>query len=102
MSARELRLELLLGRRVVDSAGEHVGRIEELVADAEGGECRVREYHVGSLAMLESLGGRLARSVLRFVWPGVHRGYAVPWEKMDLADPDHPRTTCLRAELRRL
>lgn len=102
MSARQVRLELLIGQRVTDAAGERVGRIEELVADAENGQCRVREYHVGSLALLEHLGGRLGAGLLRLIWPGIHRAYVVPWEKMDLRDPEHPRLTCARAELKRL
>jgi len=102
VSARELRLEQLIGCRVVDAAGERVGRIEELVADAAEGECRVREYHVGSVALLEHLGGGLGSRLLRLIWPGAHRGWVVPWEKMDLRDPGHPRLTCTRAELQPL
>jgi sporulation protein YlmC with PRC-barrel domain len=102
VSAAQLRLELLVGRKVTDATGQHVGRIEEIVAETGDGECRVLEYHVGSLALLESLGGRLGSSLLRLAWPGSHRGYVVPWEMMDLRDPDHPRITCNRAALRPL
>jgi hypothetical protein len=43
MTAREVHLELLLGRRVRDSRGRAAGRIEEVRADREDLDCIVRE-----------------------------------------------------------
>jgi len=100
-AAREVRLELLLGRKVWDAAGECVGRIEEVRAELDGADYVVREYHVGSLAGWERLfGGRLARSVLRTVSRGrVWRGYRVAWSDLDLTDPARPRVSRPRRAL---
>ena len=101
---RERRVELLLGRRVLDPDGASVGRIEEIVADFAGDECLVRAYLVGHHALAERLGGgRLVRALAALLGGG--RGYearAVPWDAMDLSDPERPRCTVRRAELRSL
>lgn len=98
---RERRVELLLGRRVVDPDGASVGRIEEIVADFVDGECVVRGYLVGRHALLERLGGgRLVHSLARLLGGG--RGYEgrlVPWDAMDLGDPERPRCTVRRDAL---
>lgn len=103
-ATREVRLELLVGRKVWDAAGECVGRIEEVCAepDRDGGtDYLVREFHVGRLAGWERLfGGRFARSVLRTLGGDrVWRGYRVPWADLDLADPARPRVRRLRSAL---
>ena len=100
-ATREVRLELLVGRKVRDAAGECVGRIEEVCVELDGGDYVVREFHVGTLAGWERLfGGRLARSVLRTVTRGrIWRGYRVPWADLDLVDPGRPRVRRLRAAL---
>jgi sporulation protein YlmC with PRC-barrel domain len=104
MRAAERRLELLIGQRVVDVNGALVGHLEEVVADYVDGEYEVREFHVGAYAMLERLGGgQLGRALLRLLGGDrVYRGYVVPWRVMDLEDPDHPRVTVEKRELRRL
>lgn len=60
--ARELHLELLLGKRVHDADGKPVGRIEEFRAEQQGGEWVLREYLVGSYGLFERLA---AWSILR-------------------------------------
>ena len=96
-----VRVELLIGRRVVDAAGEHVGRIEEIVAAEVDGECRVLEYHLGTFGALERIGaaGRLGAGLLNAFVPRTHRACAVRWDRMDLSDPAHPRVTVRRGEL---
>ena len=100
----ECRAELLVGRRVVDANGERVGRIEEIVTEYVDDEYVVREFHVGAFAVFERLAnGMLSRGLLRLL--GGHRayaGYVVPWELMDLSDPEHPRVTVAKAELHRM
>jgi sporulation protein YlmC with PRC-barrel domain len=99
----ELKLELLLGRRVVDIHGARVGRIEEVLADREGDELLVTQYLVGTyglferlsifhfgMGLLHSLGGRALSA-------NPHR---IPWDKLDLSDWEHPRLTCTVEELR--
>jgi len=103
MNAPELRLDLLINRRVYDADGTVLGRLEEVVAevktDALGSYYAVREYHVGKYALLESLaGGSFARAAMRLLGKRAYRRYAVPWDRMDLADPERPRTTLRRAD----
>ncbi|MGA8810598.1 MAG: PRC-barrel domain containing protein [Thermoanaerobaculia bacterium] len=98
-----MKLELLLGARVVDVNGARVGRIEEVLADRDGDELLVTHYLVGryglferfsilhiGIGLLRYLGSR-ARSV------DPHR---IPWDRMDLSDADHPRLTCAIDELK--
>ena len=106
MDARELRLDLLLDRRVYDADGAVLGRLEEVVAvvtsDALGSYYAVREYHIGKYALLESLAGAaFARAVMRRFGRRAYRRYTVPWDRMDLTDPERPRTTVRRGELPR-
>ena len=80
MNAREVRLELAVGRRVRAKNGRPVGRLEEVVADEHW---RVREYHIGP--------GAVRR-----------RGYRARWDQLDLSDPRQPRLTCALEEIARL
>ena len=96
MNAREVRLELAVGRRVRAKNGRPVGRLEEVVADDRW---RVREYHIGPGALLERLGVH-ARSLFGLT---VRRGgYRARWDQLDLSDPRQPRLTCALEELARL
>jgi len=98
----EVKLELLLGRRVVDINGEHAGRIEEVLADREGDELLVTHYLVGRYGLFERFSiyhvgiGLLRHLGSRAQSAHPHR---IPWDKMDLSDPDHPRLTCTIDEL---
>ncbi len=104
MSRQTLALDELLSREVRDREGRSVGRIEEIRATPNVDGLLVYQYDLGPAALLE----RLAVSLRAFPplrWLGrarEHRGYCVPWEKMDLSDPLHPRVTCTREELPRL
>jgi sporulation protein YlmC with PRC-barrel domain len=101
MASRELKLELLLGRQVVDVAGDRVGRIEEFRAEQQGDEWVIMQYLVGAAALAERLSIRsLVAKTLGFF--GLHdrpQGFSIPWEKLDLSDPEHPRLTCTIAQL---
>jgi sporulation protein YlmC with PRC-barrel domain len=107
MTAREVRLDLLLGRKVVDASGEVIGRLEEVVAevrvDNHGSDHVVREFHVGKCAAAERLaGGLLGGAVLRLLTGGRgYSGYVVPWQIMDLSDPERPRVRGRKGELER-
>ena len=100
----EVALELLLGRQVYDPAGVPLGRLEEVVAEHEGGELLVRAFLVGRQALAERFGGGpLARALGGLLTGGRGReGLIVPWHAMDLRDPARLRTTLDRAALRRL
>jgi hypothetical protein len=84
-----VHVELLLGRLVRDSEGAKVGRIFAVHAEVEGEDCVVREYELGASALLGQLGIPRWRKPLR-----------VPWDQLDLSDPERPRLRCRRDELR--
>ncbi len=96
MSKRKIHLEQLEGRQVVDSAGKKVGRIEEVHARRQGEEYLIEEYVLGQEGFLERL------SVVRsFFGVRKKKGKHVPWQQMDLSDPQHPKLRCTREELER-
>lgn len=96
MAAREIHIEDLLSRRVYALNGKAIGRIEEVRADVQRGECVVTEYLIGVYALFERLAAwRVGRSILRTL--GARRkggGYRVEWNQLDLTDPERPRLLC--------
>ena len=96
--ATELRLELLLGRRVVFRNGHPAGRLEEVRIEKRGDHYVVTEYLLGTAALLE----RLAVAVAPMLGRRRPRGYRVRWDQLDLSDPERPRLTCSAEELGRL
>lgn len=93
---RYVHVELLLGRRVRDARGRVVGRIVTLHAIRDGAKCFVDEYHLGPGALLERLGMRTAHLV------GLGRKgrlRRIPWQIMDLSDPERPRLTVTLEDL---
>ena len=104
---REVNVELLIGKRVRDPSGEEVGRIEELCAERRDGELVVVEYQTGSYGLLHRLSDATDRSVFRIftlaaelLHPRRERGYRIPWDEMDLSDPERPRSRRPKRELR--
>jgi sporulation protein YlmC with PRC-barrel domain len=102
LKVREARVEELVGRKVCDVDGRKVGRIEELIAEQQGTELVIVEVHVGPGALLERVidlttiipfSGALQRQLRHL--------RRIPWELIDLSDPDHPVTTVRREELPR-
>jgi len=94
----EVRVEQLVGREVVDANGERIGHIEEIIAEAKGGELLVKEFHVGRAALAERISAHgVAMTFLGLF--GAHRkshGKAskpqrINWRDLDLTDPKHPR-----------
>jgi sporulation protein YlmC with PRC-barrel domain len=97
MNGRVVELHHLIGRKVYDADGRSIGRLEEMIAeidvDADVSEYVVRELHVGSFAFLEALAGaHFARYFLRLLRRG-YTQYSIPWEWVDLSDPERPRVT---------
>lgn len=87
---RELHVELLMGRKVVDRNGKKVGRIQEIVAEYRGHELIVREVHVGRTGFVE----RFSLRPMRHKKPAKLR-----WEDLDFTDPEHPRLKVAVEEL---
>jgi len=98
---REVHVEQLLGRRVRDAADAVVGRIEELRADVVDGEAVIAEYHIGPAAAIERIAGFLVQLPVFALLPISKWEYRVPWHALDLSDPEHPRLTVPRSDLRR-
>ena len=90
MAGGKVHFEQLLGKLVRDPEGARVGRILSVMAEIEGEECLVREYHLGTAALLARLG---------ISWFG-RKPLRVPWDLMDLGDPERPRLRCLKTELK--
>ncbi len=98
MATTEIHVEMLLGRRVFAKNGKTVGRLEELVADLRKGECFVREFHLGSYALFERLAAMpIARVFLKLF--GARKRYRIPWDRLDLSNPERPRLLCSIKEL---
>jgi sporulation protein YlmC with PRC-barrel domain len=98
----DVKLELLIGRRVVDVNGEKVGRIEEVLAEREGDELLVTQYLIGTYGLFTSLSVQhVGAGLLRFLGARAQskKPHRIPWDKLDLSDPEHPRLTCLIEEL---
>jgi sporulation protein YlmC with PRC-barrel domain len=93
MAAREVRVEQLLGRMVRTAAGRGVGRIEDLRAEPDGDEYVVREVILGELGLRAMLFG-MAAQLPTLQSLGLARRYrtrAIPWQWLDLSDPERPR-----------
>ncbi len=93
----EVRLELLLGRAVLDRDGRSIGHLQEVRAESRDGRMVVTSYLIGTRALLE----RLSVEVWRAHAGGVSSGYAARWDQLDLSDPRTPRLTCDVADLAR-
>ena len=92
-SSASLRLERLLGRRLVDAFGHEVGCIEDVVAEPAGDEYPVTHVVVPSSHLVARLMG-FAHQIptLRALGLGRRpRIRRIPWAWLDLSDPDQPR-----------
>ena len=95
----EVHVEQLLGKRVRDANGVVLGRIEELRVEIVDGESVVTEWHLGSAALWERLGGMaLQLPFLRYL-SSERKGNRIPWQMMDLSDWRHPRLRGTKAQL---
>lgn len=98
---KEINVELLIGTEVVDSEGKTVGTIHEIVVERGEESCPVEAYYVGTRALLVRIaqwavpGG--AKSYLE---SKMLRPFRIGWDEMDLSDPEHPRTTASKDQLR--
>jgi hypothetical protein len=92
VAVREVRLEALIGR-VVTGPGGPFAQIEDIRVEPEGEEYLVRSYILGPLGSWSRLAALLWElPTLRALGLGrKSRIRMVPWELIDLADPEHPR-----------
>ncbi|WP_315789285.1 hypothetical protein [Fischerella sp. JS2] len=102
MATREINLELLLGKQVVDLTGKTIGRIEEVRAEKQGDEWVVQAYLIGTIGVLERLSAwNIAVGLLHLMGAHkIHGGYTIPWDKLDLTNPKKPHLLCSIDELK--
>jgi len=102
MKRQEIKVELILGKRVWALNGKPVGRLEEIRAELNNrNDCFVTEFLIGSYGMLERLSvWRIGRAILRTLHVR-KQGYRVHWEQLDLSDPFRPQLKCEVDELAR-
>ena len=94
---RFVEVQVLLGRRVRDAAGEIAGRIESIRAERIGPRCVVQEYQLGTAAFLDRAGIVVSRL---FGFGGRSKMLRVPWQQLDLTNPREPLIRCSVDELR--
>lgn len=98
----EIRVDLLIGRKVRDPAGKSVGRIRELVGEVArpgSGEYVVREFHLSTGGLVEALGGTHLARVLADRLGRRSNRVIVGWRDLDLSDATRPRLRRPLAEL---
>jgi hypothetical protein len=93
MPGREVRLEFLLGRVVLSPGGRPVGRIEDMRVRPDGEDYVVHEIILGELGLIAKLVGIAAQlPTVRALGLGRrYRTRAIPWNWLDLSDPERPR-----------
>lgn len=98
----EINAELLIGRKVHDINGEKVGRIEEFDVERGDKACTVEAYLIGASGVIDRLSAwSLIRPIARLLRPHhVLSVYRVPWDEMDLSDPQHPKLRIVKGDLR--
>ena len=90
---REVQLREMLGARVTDSEGHHIGRLEEIEIDRGREFCLVNSYIVEHRGLLDRLSSwTLTASLQAKLEKRGGKPYRVAWNQMDLSDPRHPRT----------
>ena len=100
MIHKRLHLEQILGRKVIDIDGKSAGRIEEFRAEDRDGETVITHYLLGRQGLWERLSiPGLAHSALRPLGARGEATHKVPWDKMDLSDPKHPKLRCRKDEV---
>ena len=94
----ELRLELLLGKKVVDVDGRKAGRIEDLRTFDEGDRCVITHFMIGRRMARLTIGG-IGSALLARLGAKAAGARAVRWHLVDLSDPEHPRLLCRASDL---
>ncbi len=88
---REIRIEDLLGRRVVDRAGRKLGRVSEIRAEPRGSGLEITGFVIGAWGWIERL-------AMQNVGRGP-RGWFARWDQLDFTNLARLRLTCTRSEL---
>jgi sporulation protein YlmC with PRC-barrel domain len=81
-----IHLDQLVGAPVHDRNGRKLGHIYEMVAELRGDRYVIVEYLLGSGALLE----RVHLSVRGLFGLGRKEPTRIPWDEIDLSDPQKP------------
>ena len=100
----DIKVELLVGTKVRDVDGMKVGRIEEIRVQRQERALLVESYLIGASALIERLSARtLVRPIRRLLRTRhVYSVYEVPWQDMDLTDPERPVLRIAKRDLLRM
>ncbi|OHV86790.1 hypothetical protein [Mesorhizobium sp. ORS 3428] len=96
-----VNLEHLAGRRVFSEGGRSIGYVEEIIAEQDGDDLVVTEFHVGIFAAFERLSAStFGTALLDLLALRREDGlYRIPWSKLDISDPRRPRLLCSTEEV---
>ena len=101
---KEHQLYEMLGKRVVDSEGKHIGHLEEIEAERGDASCPITAYIVEHRGLLDRVSSWALTSSLqeKLSHPASRRPYRIAWNQMDMSNPARPRTLVPKDELERL
>ena len=94
----------MLGKKVIDADGKYAGRLEEIEAERGDDVCLVKNYLVEHRGILDRIQTWALAAPMQKAIPvrEKSRPYRVPWDKMDLTDPEHPRIIVPQSDLTRV
>jgi sporulation protein YlmC with PRC-barrel domain len=97
----DVRVELLVGTTVHDIDGKKIGRIEEIRVERQETALLVETYLIGASALIERLSAwTLVRPIKRLLRTRhIYSLYEVPWQEMDLSDPNRPKLRTAKRDL---
>lgn len=86
--SKHVRVQDLVGQTVRDAGGKELGRIQSIRAAWRGDQCLVLDFELGASAWLKRVGISAAGLIgLPLKRPEPRR---IPWDKLDLSDPERP------------
>ena len=99
----DIKVQLLVGTKVHDVDGRKVGRIEEIRVERQETALLVVAYLIGTSALIDRLSARtLVRPIRGFLDARhIYSVYEIPWQEMDLTDPNRPVLKISQREMRR-
>lgn len=87
-----------------DANGEYAGRLEEIEAERGDDVCLIKSYLVQHRGIVDRLQTWALSAPMQKSIPVREKSkpYRVPWQQMDLTDPERPRITVPQSELTRV
>ena len=95
--SKPVRLDRLIGRKILTRNNRRLGRLEECRAERIGDAWAITEWVIGSAGLLE----RLGFGVRMILGLRAGRSFVARWDQVDISDPERPRLLCSMDELKR-